>query len=115
MQRSGLIAMAVLTVLPLAATGLAVLFVLPDTIPLHVGIGGVDNIGSKYDAFIVAFIFSGCGVLFTVMYAFMDKLAALGLVHGTDPQGGRILMIFSQALMNILQFVILLVMTFGLK
>ena len=34
MKRSGLIAMIALTLLPLVMTGLAVLFVLPDTIPL---------------------------------------------------------------------------------
>ena len=44
MKRSGLIAMIVLTVLPLVTTGLAVLFVLPDVIPLHAGAGGVDRI-----------------------------------------------------------------------
>ena len=30
-------------------TGLAVLFVLPDTIPLHAGAGGVDRVGSKFE------------------------------------------------------------------
>ena len=47
MKRSGLIAMIALTLLPFVMTGLAVLFVLPDTIPLHAGAGGVDRVGSK--------------------------------------------------------------------
>lgn len=115
MKRSGLIAMIALTLLPLATTGLAVLFVLPDVIPTHAGAHGIDAVGSKHDAFMVAFIVSGCGVLFTLMYAFMDKLAAVGAVHGTDANGGRICMIFAQALMNVMQLLGLVWMTFGLK
>lgn len=113
MKRSGLIAMLALTVLPLVLTGLAVLFVLPDTIPMHIGPHGVDRIGSKYDAFEIAFIVTGCGVLFTLMYAFMDKLAALGAVHGTDAQGGRTLMIFALALVNAIFVLVFACMVYG--
>lgn len=115
MKRSGLIAMIALTLLPLALTGLAVLFVLPDTIPTHAGVHGIDAVGSKYDAFTIAFIVSGACVLFTVMYAFMDKLATMGAVHGTDAHGGRILMVFTQVLMNVLMLLSLVGMAFGLK
>ena len=66
MKRSGLIAMIVLTVLPLVTTGLAVLFVLPDVIPLHAGAGGVDRIGSKLDAFGITPFLVGFGALATV-------------------------------------------------
>lgn len=107
--------MIVLSVLPLVMTGLAVAFVLPDTIPLHAGAGGIDRVGSKYGAFETAFIVFGCCALFTIMYAFMDKLAAFGLVHGTDAHGGRILMMFAQVFMNILQLVFLIWMTLGMK
>ena len=81
MKRSGLIAMIVLTVLPLVTTGLAVLFVLPDVIPLHAGAGGVDRIGSKLDAFGITPFLVGFGALATVAYAYMDRLAAR---YGSD-------------------------------
>ena len=115
MKRAGLIAMIALAVLPLAATGLAVLFVLPDTIPIHAGINGIDTVGLKYGAFNVAFIVAGSCALFAVMYAFMDKLAARGFVHGTDAHGGRICLLFCQIFMNVVQLLALVWMTFGLK
>ncbi|MEG2747222.1 MAG: DUF1648 domain-containing protein [Gordonibacter sp.] len=114
MKRSGLIAMFALAVLPLATTGLAVLFVLPDTIPLHAGVHGIDSVGSKYGAFNVAFIMAGSCSLLAIMYTFMDKLAALGFVHGTDAHGGRICLLFCQVFMNVVQLLVLVWMTFGL-
>lgn len=107
--------MIALTVLPLAATGLAVLFVLPDVIPTHAGIHGIDTVGSKYDAFVVAFIVAGCGALLTLMYVFMDQLAAMGFVHGTDANGGRIVTIASQIIVDVILLLGLVWMTFGLK
>ena len=67
MKRSGLIAMIALTLLPLVMTGLAVLFVLPDTIPLHAGAGGVDRVGSKFGAFEISSFLVGFGVLATIL------------------------------------------------
>lgn len=115
MKRWGLVVMIVLTVLPLITAGLAVLFVLPDTISLHAGPGGIDRMGSKFGAFESAFIIAGCGVLLTVAYAFMEKLAAFGLVHGTDAHGGRSTVLVCQVFMNVLQLGFLTWMTFGLK
>ena len=75
MKRSGLIAMIVLTVLPLVMTGLAVLFVLPDVIPLHAGAGGVDRIGSKLDAFGITPFLVGFGALAVASALNMAPLA----------------------------------------
>ena len=105
MKRSGLIAMIALTLLPLVMTGLAVLFVLPDTIPLHAGAGGVDRVGSKFGAFLVGF-----GVLATILYAFMDKLAAK---YQSDAHSGRVLLVFALSLMNVWQLVFILWMATG--
>lgn len=44
----------------------------------------------------------------------MDKLAALGFVHGTDAHGGRICLLFCQVFMNVVQLLVLVWMTFGL-
>ena len=110
MKRSGLIAMIVLTVLPLVTTGLAVLFVLPDVIPLHAGAGGVDRIGSKLDAFGITPFLVGFGALATVAYACMDRLAAR---YGSDAQSGRVLLLFALALMNVWQLIFLIWMTFS--
>lgn len=104
--------MIALTVLPLAATGLAVLFVLPDVIPTHAGTHGIDTVGSKYDAFVVAFIVAGCGALLTVMYVFMDKLAKR---YKSDAQGGRTAVTFAAVWMNVILLLGLVWMTFGLK
>ena len=110
MKRSGLIAMIVLTVLPLVTTGLAVLFVLPDVIPLHAGAGGVDRIGSKLDAFGITPFLVGFGALATVAYAYMDRLAAR---YVSDAHSGRVLLLFALALMNVWQLIFLIWMTFS--
>ena len=110
MKRSGLIAMIALTLLPFVMTGLAVLFVLPDTIPLHAGAGGVDRVGSKVGAFEPTFIIVGCGALFTILYAFMDKLTAR---HGSYAHGGRIALMFALVWFNVLQLVFILLMATG--
>ena len=110
MKRSGLIAMIALTLLPLVMTGLAVLFVLPDTIPLHAGAGGVDRIGSKLDAFGITPFLVGFGALATVAYAYMDRLAAR---YGSDAHSGRVLLLFALALMNVWQLIFLIWMTFS--
>ncbi|CAK7015494.1 MAG: hypothetical protein PEGG_00626 [Paraeggerthella hongkongensis] len=115
MKRSGLIAMIALAALPLVTTGLAVLFAMPDTVPLHIGANGVDLIGSKYEAFEMGFLMTGCCALFAVMYAFMDKLAAMGLVHGTDAHGGRTLLLFTQISMNAIQVFLLFLMSFDMQ
>ncbi|WP_080803387.1 SdpI family protein [Arabiibacter massiliensis] len=112
MKRSGLIAMVVLTALPLFMAGLAVAFVLPDVIPLHAGPGGIDRVGSKYGAFDLTFALVAVGSLLTVLYAFMDKLAAK---YDTDAQSGRVLLLFAAALMNVWQLVFLLWMSQGVK
>lgn len=112
MKRSGLIAMIVLTLLPLVTTALAVLFVLPDTIPLHAGAGGVDRIGSKLDAFEVAPFLVGFGALATVAFARMDRLAAR---YDSDAHSGRVLLLFALALMNVWQLIFLVWMAFGTK
>ncbi|WP_195528812.1 DUF1648 domain-containing protein [Eggerthella lenta] len=110
MKRSGLIAMIALTLLPLVMTGLAVLFVLPDTIPLHAGAGGVDRVGSKFGAFEISSFLVGFGVLATILYAFMDKLAAK---YQSDAHSGRVLLVFALSLMNVLQLVFILWMATG--
>lgn len=112
MKRSGLITMIAFTVLPLVLTGLAVLFVLPDTIPMHYGPSGLDTVGSKSDSFIVAFIATTCCALFTTMYAFMDKLAAR---FNSDASGGRTALTFAVVWLNVIYLLILVAMTFGLK
>ena len=94
MKRSGLIAMIVLTVLPLVTTGLAVLFVLPDVIPLHAGAGGVDRIGSKLDAFGDNSFPGGLRRAGHGSYAYMDRLAAR---YGSDAHSGRVLLLFALA------------------
>ena len=110
MKRSGLIAMIALTLLPLVMTGLAVLFVLPDTIPLHAGAGGVDRVGSKFGAFEISSFLVGFGVLATILYAFMDKLTAR---HGSYAHGGRIALMFALVWFNVLQLVFILWMATG--
>ena len=99
--------MIVLTVLPLVTTGLAVLFVLPDVIPLHAGAGGI---GSKLDAFGITPFLVGFGALATVAYAYMDRLAAR---YGSDAHSGRVLLLFALALMNVWQLIFLIWMTFS--
>ena len=96
--------MIVLTVLPLVTTGLAVLFVLPDVIPLHADAGGVDRIGSKLDAFGITPFLVGFGALA------MDRLAAR---YGSDAHSGRVLLLFALALMNVWQLIFLIWMTFS--
>ena len=108
MKRSGLIAMIALTLLPLVMTGLAVLFVLPDTIPLHAG--AVDRVGSKFGAFEISSFLVGFGVLATILYAFMDKLAAK---YQSDAHSGRVLLVFAISLMNVWQLVFILWMATG--
>ena len=111
MKRSGLIAMIALTVLPLVTTGIAVLFVLPDTIPLHAGVGGIDRVGSKIDAFGISPFLVGFGALATILYAFMDKLAAK---YNSDAHSGRVLLVFALCLMNVWQLIFLVWMATGL-
>lgn len=112
MKRSGLIAMVALTVLPLVTTGLAVLLVLPDVIPLHAGAGGVDRIGSKWDAFGLSPFLAGFGALATIAYAYMDRLAAK---YDSDAHSGRVLLLFALILMNVWQLIFLVWMAFGSK
>ena len=109
MKRSGLIAMIVLTVLPLVTTGLAVLFVLPDVIPLHAGAGGA-RLGSTLAACGIPPFLVGFGALATVAYAYMDRLAAR---YGSDAHSGRVLLLFALALMNVWQLIFLIWMTFS--
>lgn len=112
MKRWGLVAMIALTVLPLVTTGLAVLFVLPDTIPLHAGAGGIDRIGSKLDAFEMVPFLAGFGALATVAYARMDRLAAR---YDSDAHSGRVLLLFALVLMNVWQLIFLVWMAFSTK
>lgn len=112
MKRSGFITMIAFTVLPLVLTGLAVLFVLPDTIPMHYGPSGLDAVGSKGDSFVIAFIVAACCALFTTMYAFMDKLAVR---FNSEASGGRTALTFAVVWLNVIYLLMLVTMTFGLK
>ena len=52
----------------------------------------------------------GCGALFTILYAFMDKLTAR---HGSYAHGGRIALMFALVWFNVLQLVFILWMATG--
>ena len=66
--------------------------------------------GSKVGAFEPTFIIVGCGALFTILYAFMDKLTAR---HGSYAHGGRIALMFALVWFNVLQLVFILWMATG--
>ena len=52
----------------------------------------------------------GFGVLATILYAFMDKLAAK---YQSDAHSGRVLLVFALSLMNVWQLVFILWMATG--
>lgn len=110
MKRSGLIAMIALTLLPLVMTEFAVLLVLPDTIPLHAGSGSIDRAGSKLGAFETCSFLVGFGVLATILYAFVDKLAAK---YQSNAHSGRVLLVLALSLMNAWQLIFLAWMATG--
>jgi hypothetical protein len=99
--------LAVLSLIPLVLAILAVLFWLPDTIPVHTGSGGVDAYGSKFEAFFVGGLLTVFSLLFTLSYYHAEKLMALGLIHGTNVKGGRIVLFAGVVLFDVISVVIL--------
>jgi hypothetical protein len=99
--------LAALSLIPLVLTTLAVLFWLPDTIPTHAGFGGVNSYGSKFEAFIGGGLLTAFSLLLTLSYYHAEKLMALGLIHGTNVKGGRIVMFASVILFDVVSVMIL--------
>lgn len=81
MWRFGIPALVVLAILPVAACSIAA-FILPETVPLHIGIDGtVDRWGSKWELLIVLIVASVfCNALCAVCYVFAPQLRSMGLL-----------------------------------
>ena len=68
------ILLAVLTVLPIIYTAVAVLCFMPDTVAVHFGAdGSADRMGSKYEAFILPGIILLIGVVYCVIRLIVKK------------------------------------------
>lgn len=81
MWRFGIPLLIVLTILPIAACAVSA-FILPETVPLHMGIDGVINRwGSKWELLI---ILGGASILcngaITACYLFAPQLKSMGLL-----------------------------------
>jgi hypothetical protein len=94
--------LALLSLVPLAVTAVAVFALLPNVVPLHVGLDGIDRYGSKFEAFTVGGVLSGSCLLFTFLFHKAERLNELGLIHGTGVHGGRICLLAGIALMDIM-------------
>jgi hypothetical protein len=82
-----------LGLIPLAVTVAAILILLPDTVPLHIGFDGIDRYGSKYETLVVGGILTFFCFVLTAFFHNAEKLYALGLVHGTGVRGARIVLL----------------------
>ncbi len=59
-------------------------------IPMHWNAQGqVDRFGSPWEMLPISLIMSGCNLLLALSYLFVDKLFALGLVHGISRRASR--------------------------
>ncbi|MDR0350369.1 MAG: DUF1648 domain-containing protein, partial [Coriobacteriales bacterium] len=82
--------LALLSLIPIVTNIVAVFFLLPETVPLHIGFDGIDRVGSKYETFVIGGLLTGFNLLFTLSFWHAEKLEKLGLVHGTNAKGARI-------------------------
>ena len=74
MKKFKTIIIAVLSVLPMIYTAVAVFFFLPDTVAAHFGIDGTpDRYGSKYEAFLFPAIILGITLLYFLYRKFQEK------------------------------------------
>jgi hypothetical protein len=84
----------------------AVLFLLPDTVPLHIGMGGIDRWGSKFETFIVAGMLSGFNLLLTFFFARAEKMYEIGVIHGKNTRenikGTRVSLLLTIVVLDIL-------------
>jgi hypothetical protein len=96
-----------LSLIPLCVTIIAILFLLPEVVPLHVGFEGIDRYGSKFETLVVGGLLTVCCLLFTVSYHNIDKLNARGLVHGSVGTA-RVVLIASIIVFDILSVVTVL-------
>lgn len=83
MWRFGIPVLIILTLLPLAACAVFA-FILPDTVPLHIGFDGtVNRWGSKWELLAVMGIASlVCNGVFTLCYVYAPQLKSMGLLNG---------------------------------
>jgi hypothetical protein len=82
--------LSALSLIPIILNIIAVFFLLPDTVPLHIGLEGIDRFGSKFETFVVGGLFTGFSLLLTIMFNKAEKVGQLGLIHGTNVRGARI-------------------------
>lgn len=74
MKKFKTIIIAVLSVLPMIYTAVAVFFFLPDTVAAHFGIDGTpDRYGSKYEAFLFPAIILGIALLYFFYRKFQQR------------------------------------------
>lgn len=74
MKKFKTIIIAVLSVLPMIYTAVAVFFFLPDTVAAHFGIDGTpDRYGSKYEAFLFPAIILGIALFYFLYRKFQQK------------------------------------------
>ena len=84
--------LAVLTILPVIAVGIA-FAIAPDTVPMHIGLSGeVTRYGDKTELLLLGGIIFVCNVVIAACYVFADKLEAMGLLSapGSGAQKVRI-------------------------
>ena len=96
--------LVLLSLVPLMANLLAVLFLLPDTIPLHAGFFGIDSYGSKFSTFWVGGILTAVNLVGTICFHNAEKLYARGAVHGTNVKGARIVLTITVIVLDLLFF-----------
>lgn len=99
MDKRAIPLLAVLCLLPLAATVVAVACA-PESVPLHVSGTTIDRWGPKTEFFAIGGIVTATCLLFSLMFAKMETLNRMGLVHGTGTRGGRITTVCCMALVD---------------
>ena len=85
--------LAIISFIPITLTALAVFFMLPDTVPLHIGFGGITRYGSKFEAFWVGGLLTGFCLLMTIGFYYVERLYAARAIHGTGVKGARIALV----------------------
>jgi hypothetical protein len=100
--------LACLSFVPLVVNLAAVLFLLPDVVPLHLGLTGIDRYGAKIESLWVGGLLTVFCILFAVLFYHAEKLSELGLVRGTGVKGARVTLFIAIIALDILSVAVLL-------
>ena len=101
------VSLIAISLFPILATVIAVMFLLPDVVPIHIDFQGNVRYGSKFEALIVGGVLTVACLICSAGYLNIEKLHALGLAHGTV-KGSRIVLLLVTIFCSLITLLILI-------